>query len=167
MHGRAPPTCSNFATRYPNLGLHRLTFQSTLVSSPSRSMGAVSLLVASRLLGGSNAPVETSESELRMPFRFGPFRINPAERVVDKDGDRVQIGSRAFDLLLVLAENSGEIVSKKQLTSRAWSGITVDEVGLRVHISGLRKILGNTPLGTPYITNVSGRGYMLAAPAEW
>lgn len=101
-----------------------------------------------------------------MPVRFGPFRVIPAERVVEKDGERVQVGSRAFDLLLALVENGGEVVSKKQLTSRAWPGIVVDEVSLRVHISGLRKILGNTPLGTPYITNVSGRGYMLAVPVE-
>ncbi|WEX90891.1 winged helix-turn-helix domain-containing protein [Sinorhizobium garamanticum] len=101
-----------------------------------------------------------------MAFRFGPFRIVPAERVVEKHGERVQIGSRAFDLLLVLVENSGEVVSKKQLTSRAWPDTVVDEVSLRVHISGLRKTLGKTPLGTPYITNVSGRGYMLVVPAE-
>lgn len=101
-----------------------------------------------------------------MPVSFGSFRIIPAERILEKDGGRVQIGSRAFDLLLALAENAGEVVSKQQLTSRAWPGISVDEVSLRVHISGLRKLLGNRPNGMPYITNVSGRGYMLAGPAD-
>ncbi|MBD9508099.1 winged helix-turn-helix domain-containing protein [Ensifer sp. ENS07] len=101
-----------------------------------------------------------------MPVTFGSFRIIPAERILEKDGGRIQIGSRAFDLLLALAENAGEVVSKQQLTSRAWPGISVDEVSLRVHISGLRKLLGNRPNGTPYITNISGRGYMLAGPTD-
>ncbi|WP_313602701.1 ATP-binding protein [Rhizobium sp.] len=98
-----------------------------------------------------------------MAYQFGPFRLSPSERRLERDGASVSIGSRAFDLLAVLVENAGAVVTKKELTAKAWPDTVVDEVSLRVHISGLRKILGENDAGNPYITNVSGRGYMLAA----
>src|SRR5690606_11690634 len=52
----------------------------------------------------------------------------------------------------------------KELISHAWRGLVVDPGNLRVHISGLRKVLGE-PEGTPkYIANVPGRGYCFVAP---
>ncbi len=101
-----------------------------------------------------------------LPFTFGQFRLHPTERSLEKNGDRIPLGSRAFDLLAILVENNGNIVTKKELTARAWPDTVVDEVSLRVHISAVRKALGNGPNGTSYITNVSGRGYMFSAAAS-
>ncbi len=101
-----------------------------------------------------------------MAYQFGPFRLSPSERRLERDGIVVSIGSRAFDLLAVLVENAGAVVTKKELTAKAWPDTVVDEVSLRVHISGLRKILGENDAGNPYISNVSGRGYMLATAMQ-
>ncbi|WP_156410300.1 winged helix-turn-helix domain-containing protein [Bosea sp. Root381] len=79
-----------------------------------------------------------------------------------RDDVIVSISSRAFDILAVLASHAGEVVEKAELIRRVWPNTFVEEANLRVHIAGLRKTLGKTSLGTPYIANVPGRGYTLA-----
>jgi predicted ATPase/DNA-binding winged helix-turn-helix (wHTH) protein len=74
------------------------------------------------------------------------------------------LGSRALDILIVLVEHAGEVVSKKDLISRVWPDVMVDESGLRVHVAGLRKALGEGQAGARYVTNVPGRGYCFVAP---
>jgi DNA-binding winged helix-turn-helix (wHTH) protein len=58
------------------------------------------------------------------------------------DGVPVELGTRAFDLLMVLLEADGLLVSKEELLSRAWAGIVVSEENLKVQISALRRALG-------------------------
>jgi predicted ATPase len=74
------------------------------------------------------------------------------------------LGSRALDILIVLVEHAGEVVSKKNLMSRVWPDVMVDESGLRVHVAGLRKALGEGQAGARYVTNIPGRGYCFVAP---
>ncbi|MBV8190803.1 MAG: winged helix-turn-helix domain-containing protein [Alphaproteobacteria bacterium] len=95
---------------------------------------------------------------------FGPFRLDGRKRLLEKDGAPVALGSRAMDVLIVLVERAGEVVSKKELTTRVWPNVTVDESGLRVHVAALRKALGDGRNGARYVTNVSGRGYSFVAP---
>jgi predicted ATPase/DNA-binding winged helix-turn-helix (wHTH) protein len=95
---------------------------------------------------------------------FGPFRLNGRKRLLEKDGVPVTLGSRAMDVLVVLIEHAGEVVSKQELTKRVWPNITVDESSLRVHMATLRKALGDGRDGARYVTNVSGRGYCFVAP---
>jgi predicted ATPase len=66
--------------------------------------------------------------------------------------------------LILLVERAGEVVGKKELISRAWPDITVDESNLRVHVAGLRKALGDGRSGTRYVTNIPSRGYCFVAP---
>jgi DNA-binding winged helix-turn-helix (wHTH) protein len=93
---------------------------------------------------------------------FGPFRLTPGRRRLEKDGVAIALGGRAFDILLVLLERPQQIVSKKEIFDRVWPGLHVDESSLRVHISALRKALGDGKPDVNYITNVSGRGYSFA-----
>jgi len=72
---------------------------------------------------------------------FGPFRLSPAERLLKREDQPIKLGSRAFDILLVLVEHAGEIVGHRELMTRVWPGIFVEEVSLRVHIAALRKAL--------------------------
>jgi predicted ATPase/DNA-binding winged helix-turn-helix (wHTH) protein len=90
---------------------------------------------------------------------FGPFRLFPRERRLEKGGVPVRLGDRALDVLLVLIEQPGTVVSKAALMARVWPGLTVDESTLRVHMAGLRQVLGKSEAGADYLTNVSGRGY--------
>jgi predicted ATPase/DNA-binding winged helix-turn-helix (wHTH) protein len=94
---------------------------------------------------------------------FGPFRLVPAERRLERDGTAVPVGSRALDILIALAERPGEVLGRDALMERAWPDLTVDDSNLRFHISGLRKALGEGAGAQRYIVNVPGRGYCLAA----
>jgi predicted ATPase/DNA-binding winged helix-turn-helix (wHTH) protein len=90
---------------------------------------------------------------------FGPYCLIPAERILLRDGEAVDIGSRALDVLITLVESAGEVVGQRELIVRAWPNVVVGEGSLRVTISGLRKALGDGQDGRRYIANVTGRGY--------
>lgn len=99
-------------------------------------------------------------------FRFGPFQLLVGQRLLLAGGQKVRIGSRVMDVLLILVEASGCLVSKEELTARAWAGTTVEEGALRVSISLLRKALGEGS-GERYVVNVPGRGYAFVAPVSF
>ena len=75
-------------------------------------------------------------------IEFGRFRLLLRRRRLLAEGVPVELGTRAFDLLLVLLEADGGLVTKKQLLNRVWPGIVVCEQSLKVQISVLRKALG-------------------------
>jgi len=95
---------------------------------------------------------------------FGPFQLRAAERLLEKDGVPLKLGSRALDILIALVDRAPGIVSKRELLARAWPDLIVDEGSLRFHIAALRKVLGERESGCRYVTNVAGRGYCFAAP---
>jgi len=95
---------------------------------------------------------------------FGPFRLYMAERLLEKADEPLELGNRALDILITLVERAGEVVTHKELISRVWPDVIVEEANLRVHIAGLRKALGDGRDGARYVTTVTGRGYCLVAP---
>ena len=74
-----------------------------------------------------------------MAFRFGSFEVQPHQRRLLVDGRAVAVGSRAFDVLVVLAERAGELVSKSELFDVVWPDTVVEENNLQVHVSALRR----------------------------
>jgi DNA-binding winged helix-turn-helix (wHTH) protein len=96
-------------------------------------------------------------------FVFGPFKLSVAERLLKRGGEALPVGGRALDLLTVLVQRAGEVISHKDLIARAWPDVTVEEANLRVHIASLRKVLGDGLDGARYISNVAGRGYCFVA----
>ncbi len=96
-------------------------------------------------------------------FVFGPFRLAVAQRMLLEDGEPLRLGSRALDILIALAERAGETVRKEDLIARVWPDTVVEEGALRVHVSALRKALGEGQSGRRYIANIPGRGYRLTA----
>jgi predicted ATPase/DNA-binding winged helix-turn-helix (wHTH) protein len=103
--------------------------------------------------------VEQPGSSSATSVLFGPFELNVSERTLKKAGEVVPLGARAFDILAALIDRAGEIVSKNELIAKVWPDVTVEEGSLRVHLSALRKALGDGQFGRKYITNVQGRGY--------
>jgi predicted ATPase/DNA-binding winged helix-turn-helix (wHTH) protein len=97
-------------------------------------------------------------------FSFGRFRLLPGQQTLLEDEKPVRLGSRALDILTLLVEHAGELVSKDELTARAWPGTFVEESSLRVHIAGLRRALGDGHAGNRYVANIPGRGYRFVAP---
>ncbi len=93
---------------------------------------------------------------------FGPFRVIRARRLVERDGEAIRLGSRAFDVLVHLLERAGHVVSHRALLDAVWPGTYVEEGNLRFQMATLRKALGNGEAN--YIINVPGRGYCFTAP---
>lgn len=99
-------------------------------------------------------------------LRFGPFRLDPAKRVLWRGDEVVPLAPRALDLLVALAEQQGDVVPKQTLMDRVWPGTFVEEANLSVNVSALRKALGKQPSGRPYIETLARRGYRLAVPVK-
>jgi predicted ATPase/DNA-binding winged helix-turn-helix (wHTH) protein len=95
---------------------------------------------------------------------FGPFRLCPAHRNLEKAGSPIHLSARALDILIVLVERAGEVVSKKKLMARVWPDVTVDESNLRFHVAALRRALEDGQSGARYVTTIAGRGYCFVAP---
>ena len=95
---------------------------------------------------------------------FGRFVLDRASKQLLEDGKVLRLGGRAFDLLCALAERSGEVLSRPELEARVWPHTVVEETSLRVHVSALRKALGDGVAGARYIANVPGRGYSFVVP---
>jgi DNA-binding winged helix-turn-helix (wHTH) protein len=97
---------------------------------------------------------------------FGPFRVFPMQRLLTKGDKPIQIGSRAFDILVMLLERAGELVSKEELIARVWPRTFVEQANLAVQIGALRRVLGDGRRGNRYILNTPGRGYGFVAPVR-
>ena len=110
---------------------------------------------------GHGKRIEDDEGEVAA---FGPFRLFPALRRLERDGKAVEIGSRALDVLMQLVKQAGRVVSKAELLAAIWPDTTVVEGVLRTHVYGLRKALGDGAAGPRYVTSVAGRGYCFVAP---
>jgi DNA-binding winged helix-turn-helix (wHTH) protein/TolB-like protein/Flp pilus assembly protein TadD len=93
-------------------------------------------------------------------YEFGPFRIDPSERLLLREGQPVSVTSKAFDALLVLIRRSGHLVEKSELMTAVWGRSFVEEGNLTVAISTIRKALGDDGGdGRKYIQTVARRGY--------
>jgi DNA-binding winged helix-turn-helix (wHTH) protein len=93
-------------------------------------------------------------------FEFGRFRVLLRQRQLVADGVPIELGTRALDLLVVLLEANGSLVSKDELFSRVWPGIVVSEANLKVQISALRRAFGDD---RDLIRTEFGRGYRFTA----
>jgi TolB-like protein len=97
----------------------------------------------------------------RDEVNLGRFRFDLRQRELKRDGIPVQLGSRARDILWVLASANGEVVSKDELMTRVWHGLVVEENNIQVHISALRKAIDESKDGQSCVVTVPGRGYRL------
>ncbi|WP_343715145.1 winged helix-turn-helix domain-containing protein [Inquilinus sp.] len=97
-------------------------------------------------------------------FSFGPFRLAVGERLLTRDGEPVDLGARALDILVALVARPNEPVGKRELMAEVWPDVIVEEGSLRFHIAGLRKALGDGQDGARYIATLPGRGYCFVAP---
>ncbi|EJM85473.1 MULTISPECIES: ATP-binding protein [unclassified Pseudomonas] len=97
-------------------------------------------------------------------IHFGPYRIYPGQRLVMEADQPLRLGRRAMDILLILLEHAGNVVSKQELIAGVWPKSVVEDINLRVHMAALRKALGDGQNGQRYIVTVAQRGYSFVAP---
>jgi DNA-binding winged helix-turn-helix (wHTH) protein len=94
---------------------------------------------------------------------FGPFRLLLTQFLLLEGDKPVSLGSRALQILTVLLERPGELVSKDELMGRVWPKVFVEPANLTVHMSALRRTLRDGRDGNRFIVNVPGRGYSFVA----
>ena len=96
-------------------------------------------------------------------YEFGPFRYDPSQRLLFREGALVPLVPKAIDTLHVLLERRGRIVEKAELMKLVWPDAVVEEVGLARNISVLRKALGDEDDTSAYIETIPRRGYRCTA----
>lgn len=120
---------------------------------------------ARRASGGRTSVGTWNRPQGKQPvYVFGPFRLLAQARQLFRGTCPVRLGGRALDLLLVLVDRAGDVVSRAELERTIWPGSVVEDSCLRVHIGALRKALGDGAGAARYIANVPGRGYSFVAP---
>ncbi len=100
-------------------------------------------------------------------WSFGPYRLDPTARVLFRDNYPIPIGSRAFDILVALVQNHGQVLSHSELMAFAWPGLHVEASNIRVQMTYLRREIGCGENGDRYIVSVAGRGYSFVARVTW
>ena len=98
-------------------------------------------------------------------YEFGPFRLDPGERLLLREGQHVPLTPKAFETLLILVENCGHVINKDELLKKVWPDTFVEEVNLAKNVSYLRKILGGEQT-TQYIETIPKRGYRFVASVK-
>ncbi|HEX5886379.1 MAG TPA: alpha/beta fold hydrolase [Pyrinomonadaceae bacterium] len=96
-------------------------------------------------------------------YLFDAFRVDAQERILFKENREVPLTPKVFDTLLVLLENSGHVLTKKELMQQVWPDSFVEENNLAQNISILRKALGASKQSEHYIQTVPKRGYRFLA----
>jgi non-specific serine/threonine protein kinase len=94
----------------------------------------------------------------RLDNDLGPWEMDLTRRDLRAHGIPVPLGSRAFDIVEVLARSAGELVTKDEIMREVWSGAIVEESAVQVHISAIRKALGPD---RGLLKTAFGRGYRL------
>ena len=96
-------------------------------------------------------------------YKFRNCFLNTLERSVIRDDQCLELTTRTFDVLQFLIENAGKVVTKDELLGNVWNGSFVEESNLPVHISRLRRSLGESKYNR-FIETVQGSGYRFVAP---
>jgi DNA-binding winged helix-turn-helix (wHTH) protein/TolB-like protein/Flp pilus assembly protein TadD len=96
-------------------------------------------------------------------YDFGPFRLDPFERLLLRGHEVVPLTPKAFEMLLVLIESSGHVLTKDELMKRVWPDTIVEEANLSHNIYKLREALGEGRNGEKFIETVPRRGYRFVA----
>lgn len=99
-----------------------------------------------------------------LAYCFAGFELQPAERRLIQGGTAIALTPKAFDILLLLVERAGHVVTKDDLMAVIWSGRSVAESNLTKHIWTLRQALGESEEGGRFIETVPKIGYRFVAP---
>src|SRR5262245_17907552 len=115
----------------------------------------------------SNKTGQLNQFDTNQSYRFGDYELDVTEGVLRGDGVIVSLTLESFEVLLVLLERNGRVVSKEELIEQVWPDSFVDEANLARHVYTLRRALGERPKENGgedhFIQTVSGRGYRFVA----
>ena len=100
-------------------------------------------------------------------LRFGPFEVDLLARELRKDGVKLKLTGQPFQVLTILLEHPGEIVTREELQKRLWPDTFVDvDHNLNIAINKIREVLGDSAESPRYVETLPRRGYRFIAPVE-
>jgi eukaryotic-like serine/threonine-protein kinase len=99
-------------------------------------------------------------------YEFGPYCLDPAERLLTCEGKAIPLAPKVLDTLLVLVQNQGRVMEKEELLNTLWPDTSVEESNLTTYVSQLRKALNETGEGQNYIETIPRRGYRFVADVK-
>src|SRR5437588_4013692 len=105
-------------------------------------------------------------TELKQSYEFGPFQLDPKNRILLRDRQSVPLTPKVFDTLLLLVERGGQLVLKDELMQAIWPDSFVEESNLTQTVFMVRKALGETGGDQRYIMTVPGHGYRFVAAVK-
>jgi len=109
----------------------------------------------------------TPEPADERPLEVGPVRLEPARREVTLEGSPLELSRKEYELLHLLMRNAGSVVTRERLIDEVWDpnwfGSTKT---LDVHVSGIRRKLGDDPAKPRFVRTVRGVGFRFSAPDE-
>lgn len=100
-------------------------------------------------------------------YRFGPFRMDPVTRRLSRDGVPIDTTAKMFDTLLVLVRHSGQVVTRERMLQEVWPDAVIEDNNVSVHISKLRRALGESAKEWRYIETVARRGYRFSSVVDY
>lgn len=98
-------------------------------------------------------------------YRFSNCYLNLTERRILKNGKFLELTPKTFDVIRLLVEKCGEVVTKDEILGEVWNGSFVEEGNLAVHISKLRRLLDSSKT-EPFIETVQGSGYRFVSSVK-
>ncbi len=101
-----------------------------------------------------------------MTYRFANCSIDPQRHLFLRDNEPVHVEPQVFELLLVLAERQGQLVTKDELIEIVWRGLNISDATISARINSARKAVGDTGREQAIIKTVHGRGFQLIAPVD-
>src|SRR5215470_16011856 len=117
-----------------------------------------------KILITSKSSIAGMRQPANIVYSFGDFCLDPAERLLLRNGDSLSLSPKVFDALVLLVENAGHLVEKDEFMRRLWPETFVGDDTLSQNISLLRKALANGTGGPEWIVTVPRRGYRFIAP---
>lgn len=99
-------------------------------------------------------------------YEFEDFKLDAAHLLLSRDGQEIALAPKVVETLLALVEKSGAVVGKDELIERVWADTAVEEGNLSQNLFRLRKVLGETPDGKPFIETLRRRGYRFVPPVR-
>lgn len=102
-------------------------------------------------------------------YRFGSlgvFRLDVTTAKLYKNGKDIHLTRRCFEILMLLLESHGRVVSKEEMLVRVWADSDVGESNISYHIHALRRILGDSPKNSTMIVTIPGVGYKFIDQVE-
>ncbi|MFJ9643169.1 response regulator transcription factor [Streptomyces sp. NPDC004244] len=112
----------------------------------------------------AGAPVAAAAADPLRATTVGELTVDPGARTAYLAGRELRLTRREFDLLAFLAHHTGQVVSKRRLLTEVWREPYVDDQTVDVHLSSLRRKLGERAAAPRYLLTVRGVGIKLVAP---